>query len=132
MNAPTPVSALLHSACYVKAGVYLIARIYSLTAPGSTAGTGASRLPVAWSTALHEIGCVTMLVGMLYTLVQTDLKRLLAFGAGSAQLGYIVAALGLGSPLGVAAGLFYTVSHGLFKGTLFLCAGSVQRRDRHA
>ncbi len=71
------------------------------------------------------IGCLTMIVGMLFALVQTDLKRLLAFSTVS-QLGYIVVALGLGSPLGVAAGLFYTLSHGLFKGTLFLCAGSVQ------
>ena len=114
MNAPTPVSALLHSACYVKAGIYLIARMYSF-APW----------PPAWNLAVLAIGCVTLTVGAAFALVQTDLKRLLAFSTIS-QLGYIVTALGIGTPLGVAAGLFYTLSHGLFKGTLFLCAGAVQ------
>jgi multicomponent Na+:H+ antiporter subunit A len=114
MNAPTPVSALLHSACYVKAGVYLIARMYSFT-----------HWPPAWNTAVLALGCATILVGALFALVQTDLKRLLAFSTIS-QLGYIITALGLGTNLGIAAGLFYCLSHGLFKGTLFLCAGSVQ------
>ena len=114
MNAPSPVSALLHSACYVKAGVYLIARIYSLT-PWQP----------EWHTLVLALGCATMLVGALFALVQTDLKRLLAFSTIS-QLGYIITGLGLGTNLGIAAGLFYCLSHGLFKGTLFLCAGSVQ------
>jgi multicomponent Na+:H+ antiporter subunit A len=114
MNAPTPVSALLHSACYVKAGVYLVARMYSLAA-----------WPNAWNTAVVALGCVTMLVGALFALIQVDLKRLLAFSTIS-QLGYILTALGLGTGLGIAAGVFYCVSHGLFKGTLFLCAGVVQ------
>ena len=116
MNAPTPVSALLHSACYVKAGIYLIARMYSFhSAPW----------PVAWQTLVLAIGCVTMLVGALFALAQTDLKRLLAFSTIS-QLGYLVIGLGLGTPAAMIAALFYTFSHGLFKGTLFLCAGSVQ------
>jgi len=114
MNAPTPVSALLHSACYVKAGVYLIARMYSLGA-----------WPPAWNTTVLALGCATILVGALFALVQTDLKRLLAFSTIS-QLGYIITGLGLGTDLGLAAGLFYCLSHGLFKGTLFLCAGAVQ------
>lgn len=114
MNAPTPVSALLHSACYVKAGVYLIARMYSL----------ADWSP-SWNTTVLAIGCATIVVGALFALVQTDLKRLLAFSTIS-QLGYIITALGLGTNLGIAAGLFYCFSHGLFKGTLFLCAGAVQ------
>jgi proton-translocating NADH-quinone oxidoreductase chain N len=114
MNAPTPVSALLHSACYVKAGVYLIARLYTISPwqPG-------------WNTIVLILGVVTMLVGALFALAQTDLKRLLAFSTIS-QIGHIITAFGLGTPLGIAAGLFYTVSHGLFKGTLFLCAGAVQ------
>jgi proton-translocating NADH-quinone oxidoreductase chain N len=116
MNAPTPVSALLHSACYVKAGIYLIARMYSLyPAPW----------PVAWQTMVLAVGCVTMLVGALFALAQKDLKRLLAFSTIS-QLGYLVTGIGLGTPAGLTAALFYTISHGLFKGTLFLCAGSVQ------
>ena len=114
MQAPTPVSALLHSACYVKAGVYLVARMYSLSA-----------WPGAWNTVVIALGCVTMLVGALFALIQVDLKRLLAFSTIS-QLGYILTGLGLGTGLGVAAGLFYCLSHGLFKGTLFLCAGVVQ------
>ncbi len=114
MNAPTPVSALLHSACYVKAGVYLIARMYSLAA-----------WPHTWNSVVLALGCTTILVGALFALVQTDLKRLLAFSTIS-QLGYIITGLGLGTNLGLAAGLFYCMSHGLFKGTLFLCAGAVQ------
>ncbi len=113
MNAPTPVSALLHSACYVKAGVYLIARLYSIT-PWHP----------AWNVVLIAVGCATMIVGALFALVQTDLKRLLAFSTIS-QLGYILTAFGIGTPLGALAGAFYVFSHGLFKGTLFLCAGAV-------
>ena len=114
MQAPTPVSALLHSACYVKAGVYLVARMYSLAA-----------WPTSWNTLVIALGCVTMLVGALFALIQADLKRLLAFSTIS-QLGYIITGLGLGTDLGIAAGIFYCASHGLFKGTLFLCAGVVQ------
>lgn len=113
MNAPTPVSALLHSACYVKAGVFLIARMYSMGPWQSMAGP------------LLLVGCVTMFVGVVFALKQTDLKRLLAFHTVS-QLGYIVVGLALNTGLGIAAGLFYIFSHALFKGTLFLCAGAVQ------
>ena len=115
MNAPTPVSALLHSACYVKAGAYLIARMYSF-----------GPWHVALGNGLLVIGCVTMLVGVVFAMAQTDLKRLLAFHTVS-QLGYVVTGLALGTSLGVAAGLFYAASHALFKGTLFMCAGAVQR-----
>ena len=119
MNAPTPVSALLHSACYVKAGVYLVARMYSFSVP-------VTHRPIIWNTLILIIGCVTMLVGAFFAIKQTDLKRLLAFSTIS-QLGYIITGLGLGTSFGVAAGLFYCLSHGLFKGTLFLCAGAVQK-----
>ena len=114
MNAPTPVSALLHSACYVKAGVFLIARMYSI---GPWQG--------AFGNLLLLVGCLTMLVGAIFAVAQTDLKRLLAFSTVS-QLGYIVTGLALGTNLGIAAGLFYAASHALFKGTLFMCAGAVQ------
>ncbi len=119
MNAPTPVSALLHSACYVKAGVYLVARMYSFSAAGT-------HRPIAWNTLILIVGCITMLVGAFFAIKQTDLKRLLAFSTIS-QLGYIITGLGLGTSFGVAAGIFYCLSHGLFKGTLFLCAGAVQQ-----
>ena len=112
MNAPTPVSALLHSACYVKAGVFLIARMYSI-------GHG------VFGNLLLLVGCLTMLIGSIFAIAQTDLKRLLAFSTVS-QLGYIVTGLALGTNLGIAAGLFYAASHALFKGTLFMCAGAVQ------
>ncbi len=114
MNAPTPVSALLHSACYVKAGVYLIARMYSMAV-----------WPHAWNVTVMTIGCVTILVGALFALAQTDMKRMLAYSTIS-QLGYIITGLGIGTNLGIAAGLFYCLAHGVFKGTLFLCAGAVQ------
>jgi multicomponent K+:H+ antiporter subunit A len=114
MNAPTPVSALLHSACYVKAGAYLIARMYSIGPWHPVLGN-----------ALLVIGCLTMLIGVVFAMEQTDLKRLLAFHTVS-QLGYVVTGLALGTSLGVAAGLFYATSHALFKGTLFMCAGAVQ------
>lgn len=114
MNAPTPVSALLHSACYVKAGVYLIARMYSI-----------AEWPQAWNITVITLGCVTIVTGAIFALAQTDLKRMLAYSTIS-QLGYIITALGIGTDLGIAAAMFYCLSHGLFKGTLFLCAGAVQ------
>lgn len=114
MNAPTPVSALLHSACYVKAGVYLVARMVSI-----------SPWQPSWHVILMAVGCATMVVGALYAMIQTDLKRLLAYSTIS-QLGYIMTAFGIGTPLGLLAGAFYVFSHGLFKGTLFMCAGAVQ------
>ena len=114
MAAPTPVSALLHAACYVKAGVYLVARMHSF-APW----------PVSWQMAVVWLGTATMLVGVLFAMIQHDAKRLLAFHTVS-QIGYMMLGLGLGTPLGVAAALLHTLNHGLFKGGLFLGAGAVQ------
>jgi multicomponent Na+:H+ antiporter subunit A len=114
MNAPTPVSALLHAACYVKAGVYLAARMHGFCA-----------WPASWSLTMMYLGTVTMVVGVAYAMVQHDLKRMLAFHTVS-QIGYIITGLGLGTPLGIAAGLLHCLNHSLFKGGLFLAAGSVQ------
>ena len=114
MAAPTPVSALLHAACYVKAGVYLVARLHSM-----------GPWPVSWSATVAWIGAVTLMVGVLFALAQHDLKRLLAFHTVS-QIGYMMLGLGIGTPLAIAAGLFHCLNHGLFKGGLFLCAGAVQ------
>ena len=72
------------------------------------------------------IGTITMLVGVLYAMVQHDLKRLLAFHTVS-QIGYMMLGLGLSTSLGIAAGLLHCLNHGLFKGGLFLCAGSVDK-----
>jgi multicomponent Na+:H+ antiporter subunit A len=115
MAAPTPVSALLHAACYVKAGVYLVARMHSF-----------GPWPVSWQLLVVWIGTVTMVVGVLYAMVQHDLKRLLAFHTVS-QIGYMMLGLGLSTSLGIAAGLLHCLNHGLFKGGLFLCAGAVQK-----
>ncbi len=114
MAAPTPVSALLHAACYVKAGVYLAARMHSF-----------GLWPAAWGESLMWIGTVTMAVGVMYAMVQTDLKRMLAFSTVS-QIGYMMMGLGIGTPLAITAGLLHCLNHGFFKGGLFLTAGSVQ------
>jgi multicomponent Na+:H+ antiporter subunit A len=114
MAAPTPVSALLHAACYVKAGVYLAARMHSFGA-----------WPFAWGATLIWVGTVTMAVGVMYAMVQTDLKRMLAFSTVS-QIGYMMMGLGIGTPLAITAGLLHCLNHGFFKGGLFLTAGSVQ------
>ena len=114
MAAPTPVSALLHAACYVKAGVYLAARMHSFGA-----------WPAAWGGSLIWVGTVTMAVGVMYAMVQTDLKRMLAFSTVS-QIGYMMLGIGIGTPLAITAGLLHCLNHGFFKGGLFLTAGSVQ------
>lgn len=114
MAAPTPVSSLLHAACYVTAGVYLAARMHSF-----------AEWPVAWNTILIVIATVTMLVGVMYALVQSDLKRMLAFSTVS-QIGYMLLGIGIGTPLGIMAGLLHCLNHGFFKGGLFLNAGAVQ------
>lgn len=114
MNAPTPVSALLHAACYVKAGVYLAARMHAF-----------SQWPASWGNVMMWLGTATMVIGVAYAMIQHDLKRMLAFHTVS-QIGYIITGLGLGTPLGIAAGLLHCLNHSLFKGGLFLAAGSVQ------
>ena len=113
MEAPTPVSAYLHAAAMVKAGVYLVARL----APGFADVPG-------WRFAVLGLGGATMLVGGYRALRQTDLKLLLAFGTVS-QLGFLVVLVGAGSRELAAAGLVMTVAHALFKSTLFLTVGVV-------
>ncbi|HEV2133529.1 MAG TPA: proton-conducting transporter membrane subunit [Terracidiphilus sp.] len=114
MAAPTPVSSLLHSACYVTSGVYLAARMHSF-----------ADWPGSWGAAMTWVGTVTMAVGVMYAMVQTDLKRMLAFSTVS-QIGYMIMGIGIGTPLAIAAGLLHCLNHGFFKGGLFLNAGSVQ------
>ncbi len=80
----------------------------------------------AWgSESLVWVGTVTMAVGVMYAMVQTDLKRMLAFSTVS-QIGYMMMGIGIGTPLAIAAGLLHCLNHGFFKGGLFLTAGSVQ------
>ena len=81
--------------------------------------------PAAWGESLMWIGTVTMAVGVMYAMVQTDLKRMLAFSTVS-QIGYMMMGIGIGTPLAITAGLLHCLNHGFFKGGLFLTAGSVQ------
>lgn len=115
MEGPTPVSALIHAATMVAAGVYLTARIFPLL-------TGDAMLFIA------TIGAVTALVGASIALVQWDLKKVLAFSTVS-QLGYMVMALGVGA---YPAAIFHLVTHAMFKACLFLCSGSVIHQMHHA
>ena len=113
MEAPTPVSAYLHAAAMVKAGVYLVARF----APGFAEVPG-------WRPIVLGLGLATMLVGAYRSLRQNDLKLLLAFGTVS-QLGFLIVLVGAGSRELAAAGLAMTVAHALFKSTLFLSVGVI-------
>ncbi len=113
MEAPTPVSAYLHSATMVKAGIYLMARL--LPAIGGTP---------EWYSIVITIGALTTAAGAFLALGQTDLKRLLAYSTISA-LGTMTLLLGLGDPLAVKAAIAFLFAHALYKGALFLVAGSV-------
>ena len=115
MAAPTPVSAYLHAASMVKAGVYLVA----LLAPAFADVPG-------WRPMLLGLGLLTMLIGGFRALRQHDLKLLLAFGTVS-QLGFMVLVLGLGTRSAMLAGLGILVAHALFKATLFLVVGLIDR-----
>lgn len=110
MEAPTPVSALIHAATMVNAGVYLLARFF----PAFSGVTG-------WSEAVMVVGVITALMAAVMALVSNDLKRVLAYSTVS-QLGYMVYAVGAG---GVYASQFHLFSHSIFKALLFLGAGAV-------
>ena len=113
MEAPTPVSAYLHSATMVKAGVYLLARLSPVLA-----GTD------AWHYLVTGAGTVTMLLGAALALRKTDLKRILAYSTVS-TLGALVLLLGLDTTLSVKAAMLFLLVHALYKGALFLVAGAV-------
>ncbi|QXC59169.1 DUF4040 domain-containing protein [Aquihabitans sp. G128] len=117
MVAPTPVSAYLHSATMVKAGVYLIARL----SPAFAADVS------WWRPVVVSVGLVTMLGGGLRALRQHDLKVLLAHSTVS-QLGFLVAVFGIGTPAAVAAGSTLLLAHGAFKATGFLVVGIVDHQ----
>ncbi|HEX9332405.1 MAG TPA: NADH-quinone oxidoreductase subunit L, partial [Anaerolineales bacterium] len=110
MEAPTPVSALIHAATMVNAGIYLLARFYP-----------AFEFVPAWRTSVLLVGVISALIAALSALIATDLKRVLAYSTVS-QLGYMVYAIGAG---GVFASQFHLLSHAVFKALLFLAAGSV-------
>jgi NADH-quinone oxidoreductase subunit L len=112
MEGPTPVSALIHAATMVTAGVYLIARcspLYNLNTDG--------RLAVA------AVGTITLLIGSIIGCAYDDIKKVLAYSTVS-QIGYMILAVGLG-PAGYALGIVHLLTHGFFKAVLFLGAGAV-------
>ncbi|MFI5301469.1 MAG: NADH-quinone oxidoreductase subunit L, partial [Polyangiales bacterium] len=110
MEGPTPVSALLHAATMVAAGVYLVVRANPLFAQSEVTRT-----------VMIVVGSTTALFAACLALVQTDIKKVLAYSTCS-QLGYMIAALGAGS---LVAGYFHLTTHAFFKALLFLAAGSV-------
>ncbi|MFP1602849.1 Na+/H+ antiporter subunit A [Microbacterium sp. 2216-1] len=116
MAAPTPVSAYLHAAAMVKAGIYLIARfapVFALADP--------------WRPIVIGLGVFTMLLGGIQALRETDLKRILAFGTVS-QLGFLSVVIGYGTPAAALAGLALVLGHALFKSALFLIVGIIDRQ----
>jgi proton-translocating NADH-quinone oxidoreductase chain L len=114
MEGPTPVSALIHAATMVAAGVYLVARIFPVLTPDA-------KLFIA------VIGLTTLTMAALIAVVQTDIKKILAYSTLS-QLGYMIMAIGIGSWVG---GLFHLITHAFFKALLFLGSGSVIHAAHH-
>ena len=110
MAGPTPVSALIHAATMVTAGVFLLARLFPVLAQSATV-----------MAVIAVVGVITLFFGGLLALVQDDIKKILAYSTIS-QLGYMVAAIGVG---GYTASIFHLFTHGFFKALLFLGAGSL-------
>lgn len=111
MEGPTPVSALIHAATMVAAGIYMLCRVFFLLSPDAL-------LVIAW------IGGFTALLAAVIAVQQDDIKRILAYSTLS-QLGYMVMGVGLAGPAGPAASMFHLTTHAFFKALLFLGAGSV-------
>ncbi len=114
MSAPSPASAYLHSATMVKAGVYLLFRLYPPL--GNT---------ILWQNSLLVVGLATMLIGALFAIRQRDMKGLLAYTTIS-KLGSMVALIGLPESAGLKAALIGILAHAMYKGTLFLLAGVIE------
>jgi NADH-quinone oxidoreductase subunit L len=115
MEGPTPVSALIHAATMVAAGVFLMARVYPLIDGGPAL------------TVITWVGAITAIFGAAVAVAQNDIKRILAYSTVS-QLGYMMMGLGAG---GVAVGMFHLLTHAFFKALLFLGAGSVIHGCHH-
>ncbi|MCU1456739.1 MAG: proton-translocating NADH-quinone oxidoreductase, chain [Actinomycetia bacterium] len=120
MAGPTPVSALIHAATMVVAGVYLGARLYGIFWSGFSIGHGGVNVMAA-------IGGITIIIGAVLAFVQRDIKKVLAYSTIS-QLGYMVMALGVGA---WTAAIFHLFTHAFFKALLFLGAGSVSHSGSH-
>jgi multicomponent K+:H+ antiporter subunit A len=115
MAAPTPVSAYLHSATMVKAGIFLLARLHP-----SLAGSD------LWFAVVTGIGAITFVAGAFFALAKHDFKGLLAYSTIS-HLGLITLLLGLNTPTAMVAALFHTINHAIFKASLFMAAGVIDR-----
>ncbi|MGX4643192.1 monovalent cation/H+ antiporter subunit A [Massilia sp. SYSU DXS3249] len=113
MAAPTPVSAYLHSATMVKAGIFLLIRLWPILS-----GTE------EWTWILGSAGVCTLLIGSFFAIFQNDMKGLLAYSTIS-HLGLIVVLLSIGSPLSVVAAIFHTMNHAVFKASLFMAVGII-------
>src|SRR6185437_1524282 len=119
MEGPTPVSALIHAATMVAAGVFLVARVYPLMS--AHAGPLLALTPTTALIVVTWVGALTAVSAALIATAQWDIKRILAYSTVS-QLGYMMMGLGIG---GVAIGMFHLITHAFFKSLLFLGAGSV-------
>jgi len=120
MEAPTPVSAFLHSATMVKAGVYLVGRFRPLFVPKGAVDLGAG----PWSELFVALGLATMTIMAILAVAASDIKELLAYSTAS-HLGLIVAGFGFAGKLGAETGAFHIFNHAAFKAALFLVAGIV-------
>lgn len=116
MTAPSPVSAFLHSATMVKAGVFLLARLNPVL--------GGTEI---WTYTLTITGVTTMFVGAWISITQVDLKRILAYTTVSA-LGTLVLLLGTGTEYAINAAIIFLLVHALYKGTLFMMAGNIEKK----
>jgi NADH:ubiquinone oxidoreductase subunit 5 (subunit L)/multisubunit Na+/H+ antiporter MnhA subunit len=117
--APSPVTSLLHAAVLVKIGVYVFARLFLVT----------FEVSYIWHTIIPVIAAASALVSAGAALIETDLKRLIAYSTIS-QLAFIFLGLSTGSVIGAAGALLYILMHGLAKGGLFLCAGIVEQNTK--
>lgn len=117
--APSPVTALLHAAVLVKIGVYVFARLFIATFTVSQ----------MWHVIVPWIAAASALVSAGAALVETDMKRIIAYSTVS-QIGFILLGLSIGSVIGAAGGILYILMHGLAKGGLFLCAGIVEQNAK--
>ena len=120
MEGPTPVSALIHAATMVAAGVFLVARVYPLMAAGALSVDHGAHVTTAL-TVVTWVGAITAIFAASIAVAQNDIKRILAYSTVS-QLGYMMMGLGVG---GVAVGMFHLITHAFFKALLFLGSGSV-------
>lgn len=115
MVAPTPVSAYLHSATMVKAGVYLLARLNPYFSVADE-----------WQLALCFFGGITMLLGAIWALFQVDIKKMLAYTTISA-LGVLVFSIGIGTPKAIQGAMLFLLAHAMYKGGLFMIAGNIDK-----